>query len=162
MSTQEEVRHQARLLAVQSAVLREAKKIVDQGRAELAAAMEPGERLGDAESGMCTLTRPSDKAVVADREQLEAHLIAEGTPTVATINNIGAAIDVLALHAPHLLTEAVPGWAVAAAETRALAGEAIPGIGVAQGMPVLQVRPSEAVKVSVREALAAGRIGLEA
>ena len=157
MTTREEA---ARLLATQQAILAEAKTIVEHGRTILAAQMHPGERIGD-DTGFCTLTKPSDVATVVDTNQLHTFLLAEGTAEYRpSIVNEADAIEVLAQHAPHLVevSAVVPGWAVEAAKKRAVAGENIPGVSVRPGKPVLQVRPSEAVKVSAREALAAGRV----
>lgn len=157
-------RNLARLIAMQTAILSEAKTIVEANRRELTGLLEPGERAGSPDTGFCTLSNPTTKAVVVEPEMLEAFLTAEGhARTTTAISDYPAAVEVLRVHAPHLLedTTEIPGWVVKAAEGRAIAGENIPGIAVRPGKPTLSTRPTAQTKERVRELLAGGLLELE-
>lgn len=149
----------ARIVALQKAVLAEAKAVHDASRLELIGLMEQGERVGTADVGFCTLSQPKPAAEVEDREQLEMFATAEGAAELmASITDHQRAVEVLAEHAPHLIKveSVVPGWWETEAKARALKGELIPGVVVKPGRPVLSVRPAESVKSQVRDLLSGG------
>lgn len=164
MNTADQNRDLASLIAMQSAIVAEAKTIIEENKRLLTAQLAPGERAGSPDTGFCTLSNPTTKAVVVEPEMLEAFLTAEGhARTTTAISDYPAAVDVLRVHAPHLLedTTEIPGWVVKAAEGRAIAGEDIPGIAVGPGKPTLSTRPTAQTKDRVRELLAGGLLELE-
>lgn len=159
------VRDKALRLVEQCAVQSEIKAIIDANRVDLLGVLGAGERVGTTDIGFVTVTRPKDEAVIVEPGQLDVFLGMEGaTVAETTIVDHDAAVEVLAVHAPHLVqvVQTVPGWARAAAQKRALAGELIPGIAVRTGRSVVQVRPGQATKDRAREILAGGLPALEA
>ena len=158
-------REQSLRLVEQCAVQSEIKAIIDRGRAELLDQLGAGERVGTTDIGFVTVTRPKDEAVIVEPGQLDVFLGMEGaTVAETTIVDHDAAVEVLAVHAPHLVevVQRIPGWAHAAAQKRALAGEQIPGIAVRPGRSVVQVRAAQATKDRAREILSGGLPALEA
>lgn len=101
---------------------------------DLEASIPPGDKVTGRDShgrpmGAATHTEPSGKARVQDKEAIAA---AFPDQAQLAINSADAAeiIPILLDHAPHLVHESLPDFAVSALLKRAEAGEEIPGVVV--------------------------------
>lgn len=106
--------------------------------------------------GAATHTEPSVKARVHDRDALTAFVPDQVSPAISP-DDAAEIIPILLEHAPHLVHESLPGYAVDALKKRVEAGEEIPGIVVERTpghVTVPASKPYRALKAYV-----AGQIG---
>jgi hypothetical protein len=153
------------LLIAQKAILDEGAAIIKETRRRVAADMKPSERRAGGDWGFASLSAPKDVVEIDDREQLHLFLAAEGKERVSErITDVHAALDVLRIHAPHLIAETteIPGWAETEAISRAKAGESIPGVLIKPGVPTLSLRLTDAGKAFGRQVMAGAMPQVEA
>lgn len=153
-----------------AAIESEAKRRKELGKALLAQHYPDGrtERtrspLGD-RLGSVLRTDPDPRWQVVDRDALHAHLrtFPDATETVFEIADEPAAIEVLRVHAPHLLVEVTrvkQQWVDdALAQSRATQEAAAPGIDRVKERGVMTVKPDKAAFAAVQRLVARGLIG---
>jgi hypothetical protein len=98
-------------------------------------------------------TEPSVKARVQDKDALVAFVPDQVEPTISP-DDASEILPILLEHAPHLVHDALPGYAVDVLLKRAEAGEEIPGVVVERKPGYVSVpasKPYKALKVFVAE-----------
>lgn len=166
-------RHAAFVLAVLQTVKDEAAaryKAAQQIAAEHY--FQPGDRLtakdlasGD-KLGSVSMTDPSRKATVEDRDAFTAYMAEEDPDSVVTSeaidpDRLDEAYDVLRKHAPDLLVQTTVvrvQHEKAALDHAAATGDPIPGVEVRQPLGVVTARISREGKELIRAQIAAGQV----